>query len=62
MLDEATANLDPETEKELCKTLAGLRGKVTILAATHQAALTEVADEVYRVQNGQVARISAQIA
>ena len=61
ILDEATASLDPTTEKELCKTLAGLRGQVTMLAATHQAALTEVADAVYRIQHGRLDQIGAHI-
>jgi ATP-binding cassette subfamily C protein len=60
VLDEATANLDPATEKELCKTFARLRGQVTILAATHQPALTHVADAVYRVHKGRVETVSAQ--
>jgi ATP-binding cassette subfamily C protein len=60
VLDEATANLDPATEKELCKTFARLRGQVTILAATHQPALTLVADAVYRVHKGHLEPVSAQ--
>jgi ATP-binding cassette subfamily C protein len=58
VLDEATANLDPATEKQLCKTFADLRGQVTLLAATHQLALTQVADIVYRVHGGHVEPIS----
>ena len=59
ILDEATANLDPATARELCKTLAGLRGEVTILAATHQTELTEIADEVYGLHNARLERVSA---
>lgn len=62
LLDEATANLDPATENELCKTFAQLRGQVTILAATHQVALTQVADRIYRVQNGRLEPVSARHA
>jgi ATP-binding cassette subfamily C protein len=62
ILDEATASLDPATEKELCKTLAGLRGQVTMLAATHQAALNQVADAVYRIQNGRLDQVHPDVA
>jgi ATP-binding cassette, subfamily C, bacterial len=52
ILDEATASLDPATEAAVCETLAGLRGEVTILAISHQRALVEAADRVYRLKEG----------
>jgi ATP-binding cassette subfamily C protein len=52
ILDEATSALDPETEAAICRTLAELKGEVTILAVTHQSALAEVSDRVYRVVDG----------
>ena len=52
ILDEATASLDPTTEAALCGTLAELRGEVTILAISHQRALVDAADRVYRVEKG----------
>ena len=54
ILDEATSALDPESEKAICKTLAQLRGKVTILAISHQPALVNVADRIYRTRNQSV--------
>lgn len=54
ILDEATASLDPATEAALRETLAGLRGSITLLAISHQRALVEAADRVYRVQKGGV--------
>ena len=51
ILDEATSALDPESEKAISKTLAGLRGKITILAISHQTALVEVSDLVYDIQS-----------
>ena len=54
ILDEATASLDPATEAAVCETLAGLRGQVTILAISHQRALVEAADRVYRLEKGRV--------
>lgn len=54
ILDEATTALDPKTEREICATLAELKGGVTILAISHQSALLETADLAYRVQEGTV--------
>lgn len=52
ILDEATSSLDPESEAAICGTLEGLRGKLTIIAISHQTALVEAADRVYRLQDG----------
>ena len=53
ILDEATSGLDPESEASICDTLRQLRGKLTILAISHQPALVNVADRAYRVQDGE---------
>jgi ATP-binding cassette subfamily C protein len=52
VLDEATTALDPETEAEICQALVALKGKVTILAISHQPALRNVADFSYEVNGG----------
>ena len=57
ILDEATTALDPESEKGICNTLSQLRGSLTILAISHQAAVLEVADQAYRLQDGGVEQI-----
>jgi ATP-binding cassette subfamily C protein len=54
ILDEVTSSLDPETEAAICRTLQGLRGALTILVISHQPALVETADRIYRIQNGAV--------
>lgn len=54
ILDEATTALDPHTEAEITATLRKLAGTVTILAISHQAALRDVADIVYRIDKGGV--------
>lgn len=46
ILDEATTALDPATERELCATIKGLAGSLTVLAISHQPALKEIADVV----------------
>jgi ATP-binding cassette subfamily C protein len=57
ILDEATTALDPKSEKRICNTLNRLRGALTILAISHQAAVLEVADQAYRLQNGGVVQM-----
>jgi ATP-binding cassette subfamily C protein len=52
ILDEATSALDPASEAEICKTLCELKGKLTIVAITHQRALCEAADRVFHLHNG----------
>ncbi len=54
VLDEATSALDPSSEAEICATLTHLAGRLTILAVSHQPALAEVADRVYRLADGKL--------
>jgi ATP-binding cassette, subfamily C, bacterial len=56
VLDEVTTALDPRTEAEICSTLRNLGGQVTIVAISHQAALKEVADRVFRIEAGRIYR------
>ena len=52
ILDEATASLDPLTEAAVVRTVAELRGEMTILAITHQQAFADRADHLYRLHDG----------
>ena len=54
ILDEATSGLDPESEAAVCDTLQRLRGKLTILAISHQSALVKIADKSYRIRDGKI--------
>lgn len=49
ILDEATSNLDAETENRLIATLSRLKGGMTILAATHREAVLQLADDHLRL-------------
>ena len=49
ILDEATANLDYETEKNLIKTLTQMKGSTTIIAVTHREALLVLADQTIKL-------------
>jgi ATP-binding cassette subfamily C protein len=52
ILDEASAALDPASEKLLWDTIASLRGTVTVIAISHQPELARIADRVYRMRDG----------
>jgi ATP-binding cassette subfamily C protein len=52
ILDEATSALDPANEAAIGQTIRHLRGGLTILAISHQTALVEAADRVYRLEKG----------
>jgi ATP-binding cassette subfamily C protein len=56
ILDEATAALDPESERAVWETVARLRGRTTVVAISHQPALMAVADAVYRIEAGNATR------
>ena len=57
ILDEATSALDPENEAAIGRTMEALRGKLTILAISHQTALVEAADCVYRMEDGSAVKV-----
>ena len=59
ILDEATSALDPETETAICQTLKGLRGQLTMLAISHQTALVEVSDRIFRISGGGISPVSS---
>ena len=54
ILDETTSGLDPESEAAVCDTLQRLSGEHTILTISHQPALVEIADKVFRIEDGKV--------
>ena len=62
ILDEATSALDPENEAALCQTLECLHGQLTILAVSHQTAITKIADHVYRLGDGKAELISDSLS
>ncbi len=52
ILDEATSALDEVSGLAICNTLRDLRGRLTILAITHQMTLADMADRVYQLRGG----------
>ncbi len=58
ILDEVTSALDPETETDIVRNIAKLRGRYTIIAITHRPAWTAIADRLYKVDKGRVTEVA----
>ena len=54
ILDEPISALDAEAQKAVIDALRGYRGEMTIIIITHQSNILEIADTVYRLENGDV--------
>lgn len=52
ILDEVTSALDPDTERQICRGIRELAGEMAVLAITHRPAFLEIADRVYRIEDG----------
>lgn len=54
-LDEATSHIDSETEQAVQRALAGLRGRVTIVAIAHRLSTVRDADRIVVLNHGRIA-------
>ena len=54
MLDEATANVDPENEKELTEAIENLTKKKTIIMIAHRLKTVRNADQIIVVDKGKI--------
>ena len=54
ILDEATAALDPEAERQVMETIARLKGSCTILLITHHLQNAQIADRIVEMENGRI--------
>ncbi|WP_366554939.1 ABC transporter ATP-binding protein [Aquibaculum sediminis] len=61
ILDEVTSALDPETELEICQTLASLSEDHTIITITHRPQLLEIADQILELSDGALREIRAPL-
>jgi ATP-binding cassette subfamily C protein LapB len=55
ILDEPTANLDPQTEQAFIKTLKSYSADRTLIVSTHKTSVLELVDRVIVLEQGQVA-------
>jgi ATP-binding cassette, subfamily B, multidrug efflux pump len=56
-LDEATSHIDSETEQIVQRALAGLRGRVTIVAIAHRLSTVRDADRIVVLNHGHAAEL-----
>ncbi len=55
ILDEATSNLDSESEKRIQAAVEGLRGRLTTFIITHRLSTLRSADTIYVLEMGKIA-------
>ncbi len=58
ILDEATSALDSDSEAAIRRTMESLKGRLTILAISHDRAMVDAADRVYRLEGGRARRLA----
>ena len=54
ILDEATANVDPENEKELMEAVAELTHDKTVIMIAHRLKTVRNADQIFVVDHGEI--------
>ena len=54
ILDEATANVDPENEKELMEAVSELTYDKTVIMITHRLKTVQNADMIFVVDHGKI--------
>jgi ATP-binding cassette, subfamily C, bacterial len=59
ILDEATAALDPATERAIAETVRELADRVTVISISHRSAINDLADTVVEIEDG-TARVVRQ--
>lgn len=56
ILDEATANVDPENEKELMEAVEALTQEKTIIMIAHRLKIVRHADQIIVIDQGHIAQ------
>ena len=55
IFDEATSNIDVESENDIMREIHGLAGKKTVILISHRLANVTVSDNIYVMEHGNVA-------
>ena len=58
IFDEATSSVDPESEREIWKTIGQLAQTRTLIIISHRMASVQNADCIYVLEKGRVAQLS----
>jgi ABC-type bacteriocin/lantibiotic exporter with double-glycine peptidase domain len=54
VLDEATSNLDGQTESDFSEAIKSLHGQVTVVLIAHRLSTVRTADQVVYLSEGQI--------
>ena len=54
VMDEATAALDNETEREVVKAIEGLKGETTVIVIAHRLSTVAQCDVIYKLESGRI--------
>ncbi len=57
VLDEASANIDDQTEQEIAEVVQKLKGKTTIIIVSHRPGILRYADRVLQLKDGQAQEV-----
>jgi len=59
ILDEPTAHLDPDSERDIVAALVRASARCTVIVATHSPRIAAVADSIWMVSDGRVEQVTA---
>ncbi len=60
IMDEATSALDKDTEKAVIDTIAGLKGKKTLIIIAHRLSTIKDCDVIYKMEDGMLEKTAYQ--
>ena len=58
VLDEATSNLDTQTENKIIESINRLKGDITLIIVSHRLSILESCDQIFEIKNNNLNNIS----